>query len=110
MATLDLYEKDQTYARVRELAPYFEDSIHQLKGLPHITDIRNIGLAGAIQFAPRDGDPTIRPYDIFRACFEAGLYVRCGGNTIQIAPPFISEKEEIDNLFNVLDEAVRAID
>lgn len=108
LATLDLYEKDQTYARVRELAPYFEDAIHQFQGAPHITDIRNIGLAGALQFAPRGEDPTIRPYEVFRKCFEAGVYVRCGGNTIQIAPPFISEKEELDNLFNILDDAVRA--
>lgn len=107
LATLDIYEKDQTYARVRELAPYFEDSIHNLKGAPHITDIRNFGLAGAVQFDARGGDPTIRPYEIFRKCFEAGVYVRCGGNTIQIAPPFISEKEELDNLFNVLDDAIR---
>jgi beta-alanine--pyruvate transaminase len=108
LATLDLYEKDQSYAQVRELAPYFENAIHQLKGAPHVTDIRNIGLAGAIEFAARGGDPTIRPYEIFRTCFENGVYARCGGNTIQIAPPFISEKEEIDNLFNVLDEAIRA--
>ncbi|MEO2015527.1 MAG: aspartate aminotransferase family protein [Fuerstiella sp.] len=108
LATLDLYETDQTYARVRELAPYFEDAIHQLKGLPHITDIRNVGLAGALQFAPRGANPTIRPYEIFRKCFEAGVYVRCGGNTIQIAPPFISEKEELDNLFNILSDVIQA--
>ncbi|MCP4784548.1 MAG: aspartate aminotransferase family protein [Fuerstiella sp.] len=108
LATLDLYETDQTYARVRQLAPYFEDAIHQLKGLPHITDIRNVGLAGALQFAARGANPTIRPYEIFRKCFEAGVYVRCGGNTIQIAPPFISEKEELDNLFNILSDVIQA--
>ncbi len=108
LATLDLYETDQTYARVRQLAPYFEDAIHQLKGLPHITDIRNVGLAGALQFAPRGANPTIRPYEIFRKCFEAGVYVRCGGNTIQLAPPFISEKEELDNLFNILSDVIQA--
>jgi beta-alanine--pyruvate transaminase len=108
LATLDLYEKDQTYARVRELVPYFENAIHQLKGAPNITDIRNIGLAGALQFASRGEDPTIRPYEIFRKCFEAGVYLRCGGNTIQIAPPFISEKSEIDTLFSVLADAIRA--
>ncbi len=108
LATLDIYEKDQTYARVRELAPYFENAIHQLKGEPNITDIRNIGLAGALEFTPKGGDPTLRPYEIFRKCFAAGVYVRCGGNTIQIAPPFIAKEKEIDNLFNILGDAIRA--
>ncbi len=108
LATLDLYEKDQTYARVRELAPYFENALHNLKGPEMIVDIRNYGLAGALQFAPRNGDPTIRPYEIFRKCFEAGVYVRSGGDTIQLAPPFISEKKEIDKLFNILNDAIQA--
>lgn len=108
LATLDIYEKENIYAQVRDLAPYFENGIHQLKGAPHITDIRNCGLAGALQFDARAGDPGVRPYEIFRKCWDNGVYVRCGGNTIQIAPPFNSEKEELDTLFNVVDEAIRA--
>lgn len=109
LAALNLYETDNTYEKVRELAPYFENAIHHLKGLPHITDIRNIGLAGALQFAPRGEDGTIRPYEVFRKCFEAGILVRSGGDTIQIAPPYISKKEEIDNVFNIVEDAIRTV-
>ena len=37
--------------KVRALAPYFEDGLHGLKGVKHITDIRNFGLAGALRVA-----------------------------------------------------------
>lgn len=107
MATLDIYEKEDSFARVRELAPYFEQAIHSLKGLNNIVDIRNYGLAGAIQFAVRDGDPVIRPYEVFLKCFEADTLVRCGGDSIQLAPPFISTREELDKLFETLTTAIR---
>ncbi len=107
LATLDLYQSDDSFSKVRELAPYFEDAIHNLKGLNNVVDIRNVGLAGAIQFAPRDGDPTIRPFEIFAKCFEQDAFVRCGGDTIQLAPPFISTREQLDKLFETLAGAIR---
>jgi beta-alanine--pyruvate transaminase len=41
-------------------------------------------------------------------CLENGLYVRYGGDTIQLAPPFISEKAELDRLVSVLADALAA--
>lgn len=106
LAALDIFERDNIAGKAAELAPYFEDKLHQFKGTKHIEDIRNFGLAGALQIATRDGDPTIRPFEIFRKCWDKGLFVRCGGNTIQIAPPFTSEKSQIDELFNVLSDVI----
>ena len=39
-------------------------------------------------------------------CWRKGFYVRFGGDTIQLAPPFIVEKHEIDRLINVLGESL----
>jgi beta-alanine--pyruvate transaminase len=41
-------------------------------------------------------------------CLANGVYVRYGGDTIQIAPPFIIEKSEIDRLVSVLGDALDA--
>ncbi|MCJ8274808.1 MAG: aminotransferase class III-fold pyridoxal phosphate-dependent enzyme, partial [Psychrosphaera sp.] len=106
LAALDIFENDNIAAKAAELAPYFETQLHNLKGLNHIEDIRNFGLAGALQIAGRDGDPAIRPFEIFRKCWDNGLFIRSGGNTIQIAPPFISDKQQIDTLFNILSDAL----
>jgi beta-alanine--pyruvate transaminase len=41
-------------------------------------------------------------------CLDKGFYVRYGGDTIQLAPPFIVEKPEIDRLVSVLADALGA--
>ncbi len=41
-------------------------------------------------------------------CLANGLFVRYGGDTIQLAPPFISEKPEIDRLVSILADALDA--
>jgi beta-alanine--pyruvate transaminase len=80
--------------------------VHSLKGVKHVTDIRNYGLAAGITLAPVPGEPAKRPYEVAQACWKKGFYVRYGGDTIQLAPPFISEKAEIDRLVNALSDAL----
>jgi beta-alanine--pyruvate transaminase len=41
-------------------------------------------------------------------CLEKGVYVRYGGDTIQLAPPFIAEKAELDRLVDILADAINA--
>lgn len=102
LAALDLFEREDFPAQVRALAPIFEEKLHALKGRQHVVDIRNYGLAGAIQLAPRDGDPTIRPRDAHLALWDAGFYVRFGGDSLQFAPPFSSTPEEVERLFDAV--------
>jgi beta-alanine--pyruvate transaminase len=109
-AALDLLQKEDGVGRVRELAPYFENLVHGLKGRKHVTDIRNFGLAAGITIDALPGHPAKRPFDIAMKCLDKGLYVRFGGDTIQLAPPFISEKAELDRLVNILAESLDATD
>ena len=106
LATLDILVKENMIERARELAPYFENAVHSLKGSKHVVDIRNFGLAAGITIEAAPGEPAKRPYEIAMKCWEKGFYVRYGGDTIQLAPPFISEKHEIDRLIDALGEAI----
>jgi beta-alanine--pyruvate transaminase len=108
VAALDLLVKERAVERVAELAPYFENAVHSLKGSKHVTDIRNFGLAAGLTLAPAPGEPAKRPFDVAMRCLANGVYVRYGGDTIQLAPPFIIEKAEIDRLVNVLGDALNA--
>lgn len=110
VAALDLLEREDFPAQVRDIAPVFEDKLHGLRGHAHILDIRNYGLAGAIQLAPRDQDPTIRPRDAALALWEAGFYVRYGGDTLQFGPPFATTEDELERLFDAVGTALDAID
>ena len=106
LAALDLLVKEALPARVASLAPYFENAVHQLKGCPHVADIRNYGFAAALTLAAKDGDPTRRPFEVAMRLWDKGFYVRYGGDTLQMGLPFVIEREEIDRLVNALGEAL----
>jgi beta-alanine--pyruvate transaminase len=106
LATLDILGKENMIERARELAPHFEKAVHSLKGSKHVVDIRNFGLAGGLTFEAFPGEPAKRPYEIAMKCWKKGFYVRYGGDTIQLAPPFIAERQEIDRLIDALGEAI----
>ena len=106
IAALDVLQREDMIGRVQALAPHFENAVHSLKGSKHVTDIRNYGLAAGLTIAALPGEPARRPYEIAMNCWKKGFYVRYGGDTIQLAPPFISEKAEIDRLVNALGDAL----
>ncbi|MGQ9367981.1 aspartate aminotransferase family protein [Azospirillum sp. ST 5-10] len=108
LAALELFERDRLAERAAALAPHFETVLHGLKGLPHVTDIRNYGLAGAVQIAADGSTPGRRPYEIAMRCWKAGFYVRHGGDTLQFGPHFIAEPADLDRLMDVVADAVRA--
>lgn len=106
LAALDLLVKENMVEQVKAMAPYFESAVHNLKGTKHITDIRNFGLAAGITIDAVPGEPARRPYDIAMAMLKKGFYVRYGGDTIQLAPPFITTPAQIDSLINALGDTI----
>ena len=110
VAALDLLAKEDGVGRVRELAPHFEAAVHGLKGQRHIADIRNCGLAAGITIEHKPGEPALRPFQIAMQCWKKGFYVRFGGDTIQLAPPFIAERAQIDDLVSALSDALGKVD
>ncbi|MES2786064.1 MAG: aspartate aminotransferase family protein [Pseudomonadota bacterium] len=105
LAALDLLQKEDAVARVKDLAPHFEHAVHSLKGVKHIADIRNYGLAAGLTVDSLPGEPARRPYEIAMSMLKKGFYVRYGGDTIQLAPPFIATRSEIDSLVQALGES-----
>ena len=108
VAALDLLIAERAIERVTELAPYFENAVHGLKGRKHVADIRNFGLAAGLTIEAAPGEPLKRPYEIAMKMLDKGFYVRYGGDTIQLAPPFIVEKAEIDSLVSALADSLDA--
>jgi beta-alanine--pyruvate transaminase len=109
IASMDLLRQEQAPERVTSLMPVFERQVHSLKGSPHLTDIRNSGLAAGFTLAPRDGDALIRPLELSRYCWNNGIYLRFAGDNVVIAPPFRTTPAELDRLINVLGDGLRAI-
>jgi len=107
IGTLDTFADEGLLTRAAELAPYWEERVHALKGLPHVIDIRNIGLIGAIEFEPDPTQPGKRAFDRFVQAFENGLLVRQTGDIIALSPPLIITKDDIDQLFDVFAKVLK---
>jgi beta-alanine--pyruvate transaminase len=108
VATIELHQREDLPGRARAIEDYFEDGAHSLKGVPNVIDIRNFGLVAGIELAPRPGKPTDRAVRIHQRCFDAGVLIRTTADIIALSPPLIVEKPDIDRIFGVLGEAIRA--
>ncbi len=107
LGTLDTYADDGLLTRAAELEGYFADALHSLKGLPHVIDIRNLGLVGGVELMPIEGQPTKRAFDIFLDCWERGVLIRTTGDTIALSPPLIIGKRHIDQIVGTIADALR---
>jgi beta-alanine--pyruvate transaminase len=107
LAVLDIYARDGLLTRAAQIASVWEDAVHSLKGEPHVTDIRNLGLIGGVELAPRSDAPGTRGYDVFKACFEAGCMVRVTGDIIAMSPPLTIGEAEIGRLIDTLRKVLR---
>ena len=102
LASLEVYRRDGLFTRVKTLAGLWEDSLHALRGKPNVIDIRNIGLMGAIELAPRPDAPAARGYEVLVKALKAGLLVRATGDIIALSPPLIISEAQIGQLFDIL--------
>ena len=108
LGTLDTYEDEGLLTRGQgELAEYFANAVHALKSLPHVIDVRNIGLVGGIELAPIAGEPGKRAFSVFLDCWERGVLIRTTGDTIALSPPLIIEKSHIDQIVGTIAEALK---
>jgi beta-alanine--pyruvate transaminase len=109
LATLDVYQSEGLFERAASLEDYFGDAVHALRGAPHVVDLRNIGIVGAVELEARPGAPGARGFETFLKCFEAGVLVRSTGDTLALSPPLIVEREEIDRIFETVGQVLREI-
>jgi beta-alanine--pyruvate transaminase len=109
LATLRTYRDEGLFERAAELAPYWEAALHSLKGLPHVIDIRNMGLIGAVELEPIPGAPTKRAFQAFLDGYDAGILIRTTGDIIAMSPPLIISKGQIDELIGKLGGVLKGL-
>ncbi|MEJ2159947.1 MAG: aminotransferase class III-fold pyridoxal phosphate-dependent enzyme [Chromatiales bacterium] len=107
LAALDVYAAEGLFQRVTELAPVWEDAIHSLKGLPHVIDLRNYGLVGAVELEPVPGAPMKRAMDVFAGCWEEGVLIRTTGDNIALSPPFVIDESQIAQIVDTIGRVLK---
>jgi len=110
LATLETYREEGLFDRCADLAPYWEEALHSLRGTRHVIDIRNMGLIGAVELEPIAGQPTKRAFSAFLKAYDKGILIRTTGDIIAMSPPLIIEKGQIDQLIDTLREVLETLD
>jgi beta-alanine--pyruvate transaminase len=109
LATLDLYREEGLFARAASLEEYWADAVHSLRGLPHVIDLRNIGLVAGIELESRPGQVGARAFEVFTRCFAEGLLIRVTGDIIALSPPLIVDKAQIDEIFETIGSVLKKV-
>lgn len=107
LAALEVLTREKLPERVAAEAPYWEALLHDnLDDKPHVADVRNYGFAGALTLEAYLGEPMRRPFEVAMRMWEKGFLVRYGGDTIQLAPHFVMEREQMASLVGALSETL----
>ncbi|MBC6436863.1 MAG: aspartate aminotransferase family protein [Rhodobacteraceae bacterium] len=109
LATLETYREEGLFQCAADLAGYWEDGLHALADCPHVIDIRNMGLIGAVELEPITGEPTKRAFAAFLDAYEHNVLIRTTGDIIAMSPPLIIEKAHIDQLFGTLHDVLQRL-
>jgi beta-alanine--pyruvate transaminase len=110
IATLEVYKEEGLFDRARALDGYWQEAIHSLRDHPHVIDIRNMGLIGAVELEPIPGEPTKRAFNAFLKAYEKGILIRTTGDIIAMSPPLIISQAQIDELIGTLGDVLKTLD
>ena len=107
LAALEVLSREELPAHVAKEAPFWEGLLHDnLADKPHVADVRNYGFAGALTLEPYPGEPMRRPFEVAMRMWEKGFLVRYGGDTIQLAPHFVMQREQMSSLVGALSDSL----
>ncbi len=108
LATLELMAQEDLFARAGQQGRVLGDALHStLKGLPGVAGIRSLGLAGAVELAPNASAPGKRAFEIFRSCFQDGVWIRPAGDNLVVCPPYIVTDAQIEQIVSTMAKAIR---
>ena len=105
LATLEIYEREQLFARARELSGYFLDKMFALQDLAAVNDVRGYGLLAGIELKPGKA-PGARGGELQAKLFDRGLHVKTTGDNAIMAPAFIATHADIDLMSSILRDAI----
>jgi len=110
LAALDVYEAENTFAGASARERQFEDMLHAFADHPLVIDVRNFGLMGAIEMAPRDGAPGARGAEAHKKCFwDEHVVVRAGMDTLQFSPFLNFDADELAQSFAAIRRVMDSI-
>lgn len=105
LATLEIYRKEQLFARAKDTSGYFLDKMYGLGDLPAIADVRGFGMLAGVEVKPGKA-PGARGQELQAKLYDRGLHVKTTGDVAILAPAFIASRADIDAMADMLREAI----
>ncbi|WP_280952560.1 aminotransferase [Roseovarius aestuariivivens] len=116
LKNIEIIETEGLLEHVRAISPHFQDRLKRLEASPIIGDARGMGLLGCLEGLMDEGRDT--PLSVQRnlgakldeACEARGLIVRPMINMCVFSPPLTISRDEIDRMFDIIEDAVRDVE
>ncbi len=102
LATLALYDAERSFENARALAPYFQERVFSLCDLAAVVDVRGYGLLAGVDVRVKGGQPGLAGHELQKRLFDAGLHVKATGDSLLLAPAFVFERKQVDELVAML--------
>ena len=99
---LDIFEQNDIFGQITTKSQQISHRLADIRGKTGIFETRQCGMIAAIELKNSD---RIAP-KVFEMAMKRGVFLRPIGNVIYTMPPFVIEKEEIDLIFDVINECV----
>ena len=111
IATAETYRDEGIFENATRMAPLWEEALHRLRDAPHVIDIRNMGILGGIELAPRDDrDPSARARECYLECYHnQNVLPRYVGNSVVFSPPLILQEEHIEKIVLAVEASLSKI-
>ena len=115
LANLQVFEEEQTLAKLKPKSDRLRAGLEKLRDLPHVGDVRHIGMIGAVELfrdvAAKEPFPPADKIGV-HVCTdmrERGVLTRPIGDTIVLMPPYCISDEQLDQVLSVLAESIRKV-
>jgi len=108
LATLELFEKDNTIEKNRELITYMGSWLEKLAKLKSVESIRQTGMVAALDIKGYKAEDRVG-LKVYQYALSKGVLLRPLGSTIYFMPPYIITKEQLDIVFQTAYEALETI-
>lgn len=115
LANLELFDKDQVLEKVHPKIVHLQKELERFRVLPHVGDVRQLGLMAGIELVEDKGSKRLYPYEKrvgHRVSMEArkhGVIIRPLGDVIVLMPPLSIQEDELDHLLEAVYQSIRAV-
>ncbi|GIZ10928.1 adenosylmethionine--8-amino-7-oxononanoate transaminase [Pseudomonas sp. NCCP-436] len=112
LATLDIFRDDDVIEKNRALAARMASATEHLKDHPHVAEVRQTGMALAIEMVQDKAGKTPYPWQerrglrVYQHALERGALLRPLGSVVYFLPPYVISPEQIDFLAEVAGEGI----